>query len=72
MILKVFAEDEPLGMAWFVWLIIIGVFSVVLIVLDIKLVIEGEADYGFSKTPRWVAMEKNIEDILSILKEDRK
>lgn len=63
MILKVFAEDEPLGWKWYIWLILILFLSVFLIYFDNKYVIKKEGDYGISKTPRWVAMEKKIGNI---------
>jgi hypothetical protein len=78
MLLKVFAMNEPLGLNWVIWLIIVFLICVGVTIFDVLFVIEGDANYGFSKTPKFVEMDKDIKEIKEqnkvILKllEDRK
>lgn len=71
MVLKVFAEDEPAGYNWFMWLIIIGIASIIIIILDINLVFSNEQEYSFSKVPQIKQILKNQKQILKLLKEKK-
>lgn len=67
MLLKVFAEDKPLNMGVYVWFIIATIGCILLAIFDSLFVIEGDSNYGFSRTPKMVKMYNNIELIMEKL-----
>ena len=69
MLLYLYIIEEPLGVQWYYWIIVVILFSITTLIVDIKYVFPGSQAYGFIKNPRWIEMEQKIEHIIEILEE---
>lgn len=72
MILYLFASKEPLGINWVIWLVLACILCLGVGIFDSLFVFDDDSDYNFSRTPRFVRMEHNVEEILKILEEAKK
>lgn len=69
MLLYIFVKNQPVGLNWFLWVVLIGVFCIMTIVFDSFFVLEGDGAYQFNRNPKLVEMENDIKTILNILQE---
>ena len=69
MLLYLFIIEEPLGVVWQVWFVVIVVFIIVLLWFDIRVVFPLELEYQLQKNPEFGRMSKNIKYIMELLDE---
>ncbi len=69
MVLYLYISQVPLGLPWYVWVVLMIAMIPILLIMDMVFVWPSEMVYGFDKNPRMLALEKNIQTNNKILKE---
>ena len=68
MVFYLYTLQLPLGLPWYVWIIMMGLLIPNLLLMDMTFVWPSEMEYGFKKNPRMLALEKNVQINNNILK----
>ena len=71
MVLYLYIIEEPMGLRWQYWVVILILFLVVILVADIVFIYPSEQEYMSKKNPEWVDMHNDIHMILRHLDDDK-
>lgn len=63
MILYLYIQQEPLGIIWQVWFILLGAALVGLLLFDLVIVYPSELKYSTRKNPEWNDLRDDIRTI---------
>jgi len=72
MVLYLFIIESPLGLKWYIWIILIGLLTVGTVALDILYIFPSAQKYIFDKNPEMVELRKKIDKILEHLNKEEK
>lgn len=63
MVLYLYIVQEPLGVIWQVWAVVLTLFLVLMLVVDIVLIFPSEQGYSTRKNPEWLEMREDVKKI---------
>lgn len=68
MVLYLYIIQEPLGIIWQVWVVILVVLLAFVLAFDMRVIYPSEARFISRKNPEWVEMREEILEILRIVR----
>lgn len=71
MVLYLYIINEPLGITWQIWVVILVFFLAIILVFDIIFVFPTEQSYTIRKNPEWIEIRSDITEIKRILLEKK-
>lgn len=69
MVLYLYITQVPLGIPWYVWVILIASLIPFLLLMDMAFVWPSEMAYGFGKNPKMTALEEKVNYNYEVLKQ---
>ena len=69
MIMYLYIVQEPLGLTWQIWVIILGSFLTVLLIVDLLIIFPSEQQYISRKNPEWRELRDDVHQIKKQLEE---
>lgn len=70
MVLYLYIVQEPLGVKWYIWFIILSVLLVVVLLVDVVIIYPSEQTYNTRKNPEWLELRDDVNEIKEMLKGD--
>ena len=67
MILYLYVVNEPLGLKWYVWFILLIGALIVVLFLDIAFIYPSEQQYNTRKNPEWNELRADVQRIMDKL-----
>ena len=60
MVLYLYIIEEPLGVIWQVWTVILTLFLVLVLIIDVIIIYPSEQEYNTRKNPEWNDLRDDI------------
>ena len=67
MILYLYIKEEPMGIIWQAWAVILSVFLVVILFIDVVFIYPSESRYISRKNPEWCELRDEIVEIRKLI-----